>query len=141
MKNMKKWILSCSFLMAVVAGAHEGHDHEAADTSRPLKGGLVQRIEKAHVEVVARGKNIKIYLLDLQSEKAKSLPLADFTLSAKAELPRGKGTSALQLEAKDGHLETNYDAKGAHRFNLILSLVHKPSQHADDLTFVIEPKK
>lgn len=138
---MKNWILTLSLLAASLSFAHEGHDHESASANRPMKGGLVQRIEEAHVEVLSRGKNIKIYLLDLKSEKPVSLNFADFTLSAKAELPRGKGSEALTLETKDGYLETNFDANGVHRFNLILSLVHKPTKHSDTLTFVIEPKK
>lgn len=138
---MKKWIVSLLMVTTSIAFAHGDHEHESAAANRPMKGGVVQRIEEAHVEVVARGKNIKIYLLDLKSEKPQSLKFDDFTVSAKAELPRGKGTSALTLESQDGYLETNFDAKGAHRFNLILSLVHKPTKHSDTLTFVVEPKK
>ncbi|KYG61400.1 hypothetical protein AZI86_16940 [Bdellovibrio bacteriovorus] len=138
---MKKWIISFIMLAGSLTFAHGDHEHESAASSRPMKGGIVQRIEEAHVEIVAKGKNIKIYLLDLKSEKPQSLKFEDFTLAAKAELPRGKGTSNLTLEPKDGYLEANFDAKGAHRYNLILSLVHKPTKHSDTLTFVIEPKK
>lgn len=141
MKNVKIWIVSFSLLISAIAAAHGGHEHEDAASLRPLKGGLVQRNEVAHVEVVARGNDVRIYLLDLKSQKAQSLNLADFTLTAKTELPRSKGTTALILAAKDGYYEAQYNAKGAHRYNLILSLVHKPNQHADTLTFVIEPKK
>lgn len=138
---MKKWILSLSFLVSSLVWAHGGHDHESAATSRSLKGGQVQRLEVVHVEVVPRGDTIKIYLLELQSEKPQSMNFAEFAISAKAELPRGKGATDLKLEAKDGYFETKFDAKGSHRFNLILSLVHKPTKHSDKLTFVIEPKK
>ena len=138
---MKKWILSLGLLIASTSWSHGDHEHESPAASRPLKGGLVQRIEEAHVEVIAKGSNIQIYLLDLKSEKPQSLNIGDFTLSAKAELPRGKGSSPLTLETKNGYYEATYDAKGAHRYNLILSLVHKPTKHSDTLTFVIEPKK
>lgn len=138
---MKFLILLMTLTMPFLVFAHEDHDHGSPKDARPLKGGLVQRLEEVHVEVVPRGNSVRIYLLDLKSEKAKSMNFADFTISAKAELPRAKTSSTLKLEAKDGYYETTYDAKGAHRYNLVISLAHKPTNHADVLTFVIEPKK
>jgi hypothetical protein len=137
---MKKMIFAIALCVSSFAFAHEGHDHDAPG-ARALKGGQVQRIEVVHVEVVPHGNSVRIYLLDLNSTKAKSLDFKEFDISAKAELPRGKGTVPLQLEAKDGYYEANVDAKGQHRYTLVLSLNHKPTKHADTLSFVIEPKK
>ena len=130
-------LLTCS-LLAFTAVAHEGHEHSAPQGLVAPKGGLIKAMEESLVEVVAKGNNIKIYLYNKELTPQK---VNLYTVTAKAQKPRTKKTEEIILADKDTFFEANYDAKDAHRYTLILSVKDPKENHADKLTFIIEPKK
>jgi hypothetical protein len=139
---MKKLILLASLLISFNSYAHEGHDHDAPGTVEAPKGGMIKSTEEFHIEVVAKGKDIKIYLYtkDLKPADAKG-----FKITLKTELPRSKKTEDLSFKATGNLLEATFDAKGAHRYNLIVGLTEvgegHDHGHADKIAFTIEPRK
>jgi hypothetical protein len=136
---MKIVFLLGSLLLLSVAGlAHEGHDHDAPTTIKPVKGGVVKALDEAKVEVVAKGKNVKIYVFD---KDMKAAPSARFTILAKTALPRGKKEEDLALTAKENFFEAEYDAKGSHRYTLKLAVTDANIKRTDQLSFTIEPRK
>lgn len=130
------------FLNAIMVSgfcfAHEGHDHDAPTVIEAPKGGVVKSLEKSHVEVVGRGKNVAIYLYD---GEMKPVDPSGFKVVAKAELPRKKGADNVALSQKGNALEGTFDAKGAHRYTLKLTITDPKVGHEDKLNFTIEPKK
>ena len=129
-------VVAASFTAPVTA--HEGHDHDAPTTIKAPKGGIIKALDESRVEVVAKGKNIKIYLYD---KTMKPAPASDFKIAAKAELPRTKKVDEIKLEPKDNFFEGNYDAKGAHRYTLKLDVNHSKINETVALNFTIEPRK
>lgn len=140
---MKNILLIAAVLLSFSSSfAHEGHDHDAPGTVEAPKGGLIKSTEEFHIEVVAKGKDIKVYLYtkDLKPADAKG-----FKLTLKAEIPRSKKTEDLTFKATGNMIEASFDAKGAHRYNLIVGLMgigegHEHG-HADKISFTIEPRK
>ncbi len=118
--------------------AHEGHDHDAPAMVQAPKGGMIKSVEAMHIEVIAKKTEIKIYVYD---KDLKAMPLEGVVVTAQTKLPRAKKSEDLALKAMDGGFEANFDAKGAHRYSLILSVKDPRQAHADKLTFNLEPKK
>jgi len=118
--------------------AHEGHDHDAPKKMQAPKGGVVKSLEETHVEVVSKGKDLKIYFYDseMKPKEAQGLKVA-----AKAEIPRTKKTEDITFKASGNSLEGSYDAKGTHRYTLILNIADPATGHSDILKFTIEPRK
>lgn len=136
MKFFNSLVLFSAFA-SVSSFAHEGHDHDAPAMVQAPKGGQIKGLEETFVEVVARGHELKIYLYnkDLKPQKA-----SDYKVSAMADLPRLKKQESLTLTAKENHFEANYDAKGLHRYTLILMVKDPKTGHDDKLNFTVEPK-
>ena len=142
--SMKKLILVAGLLVSSFNSyAHEGHDHDAPGTVEAPKGGMIKSNEEFHIEVVAKGKDIKVYLYtkDLKPADAKG-----FKITLKAEIPRTKKTEDLTFKATGNMLEATFDAKGAHRYSLIVGLAEigegdHGHGHADKISFTIEPRK
>ena len=134
---MKKLLLALAFVSAP-AFAHEGHNHDAPTTIQAPKGGVVKALDESRVEVVAKGKDIKIYFYD---KEMKPREASGFKVTAIAELPRGKKSEVVNLGAKEAQLEGTYDAKGAHRYTLKLNVTDSKTGRADNLSFTIEPRK
>ncbi len=118
--------------------AHEGHDHDAPTTIKAPKGGVVKSLDASRVEVVAKGKSIKIYLYDRDMKPATA---GEFSVVAQAELPRSKKVEEIKLEPNDAFFEGAYDAKGVHRYKLKLEVTHSKTGETDKLTFNVEPRK
>lgn len=118
--------------------AHEGHDHEGTVSIPAPKGGVIKSLENSYIEVVSRGKHIKIYLYN---KETKPQSTSGFRVSAKVELPRTKKQESVTLTAKDTFYEATYDAKGIHRYTLLISIKDPKTGHDDKLSFTIEPKK
>jgi hypothetical protein len=118
--------------------AHEGHDHDAPTTLRAPKGGVIKALDQSRVEVVSKGKDIKIFVYD---QEMKPAPTADFQIVAKAALPRTKKEEDVRLVSKDNFFEGSFDAKGAHRYTLKLAVTALKMSRTDHLTFTIEPRK
>lgn len=129
-----------ALLLPLSAQAHEGHDHDSPKGQRAVRGGIVKVLERVHVEVVAKGTDVKVYLFPLEGEK-KALDPAAFALSAAAELPRTKKSEPLKLTLKPDVAEATFDAKGAHRYTFVLKLTDPELKHEDTLKFTVEPRK
>lgn len=137
MKDFLRLILIIT-LISPLSWAHEGHDHDGPPTIQAPKGGIIKSLELTHVEVVSKGNNIKIYLYD---KNLKLKDLTGFIVSAKAEFPRTKKQEEINLTLKGTHYEASFDAKGAHRYTLMLGIKDPKTGHNDKLNYVIEPKK
>ncbi len=118
--------------------AHEGHDHDAPALVQAPKGGQIKSLEKSHVEVINKGKELSIYIYDRNLKPRDATALG---IKATAELPRSKKREALALQTKDNFLTGSYDAKGSHRYTLHLSINDPETGHSDSLSFTIEPRK
>lgn len=139
---MKKLILAMGFLLSFSAFAHEGHDHDAPGKVDAPKGGMIKSTEEYHVEVVAKGADIKVYLYELDLKPADA---AKFKVTLAAELPRSKKSEPLTFKATGNMLEASFNAKGAHRYTLIVNTQKLGEDHGhshgDKLTFTVEPRK
>lgn len=122
----------------LMAFAHEGHDHDAPATVQAPKGGMIKSLEQTHVEVLSQGSALKIYLY---GKDLKTKPLTGFKVSAQVERPRSSKKEPLSLTAREGYYEAQYEAKGLHRYTLILSITDPQEGHADELKFTVEPGK
>ncbi len=118
--------------------AHEGHDHDAPTTLKAPKGGVIKSLDLSRVEVVSRGKDLKIYVYDKEMKPAST---SEFQITAKAELPRTKKVEDVKLASKEDFFEGSFDAKGAHRYTLKLAVTDSKTSRTDNLTFTIEPRK
>lgn len=140
MKFKSKFAVAVSVVLALGGNlvlAHEGHDHDAPKKILAPKGGVMKSLEETHVEVVSKGKNIQIFLYDYEM---KAKPVTGFVVSAKAEMPRTKKQEEIVLTAKESSYEASYDAKGSHRYTLMLAIKDPKTGHDDKLNFTIEPK-
>lgn len=136
MKNILT--LAAALLIAGGIQAHEGHDHNGPAGVQAPKGGMIKGNEDTYLEVVSKGKDLKIYVYDIN---LKPLDPGTRAIKAEVQLPRSKKSEDLALTAKESMLEATYDAKKAHRYTLILSVKSPQEDHADKLKFTIEPKK
>lgn len=118
--------------------AHEGHDHDAPKAITAPKGGVIKSLEETNVEVVSKGNDLKVYLYD---KELKPQDVGPFTVSAKAEMPRTKKTEDIVLKPMGNFFEATFDAKGIHRYTLLLSVKDPKTGHDDKLKFTIEPRK
>lgn len=142
MRNNIRFMALVFLLGGVAIGetayGHGGEDHDTPITMNAPKGGVVKTLEKTNVEVVAKGKEIFIYLYD-KAMRPKSN--SGFTVSAKAELPRSKKQEEIKLTSKETSYDATYDAKGLHRYTLLVAIKDPATGHDDRLKFTIEPKK
>lgn len=129
-------LLAISLTFTTLGQAHEGHD-EPASVQAP-KGGVIKGIEDAYIEVVVKGKDVKIYMYD---KNLKPADVSGFKVSAVAELPRGKKAEPVTLKAQGTSFEASFDSKGAHRYTLVLTVADPKHGHDDKLNFTIEPKR
>jgi hypothetical protein len=134
---MKNLILTLGLLLSISSFAHEGHDHDAPGAVEAPKGGIIKSTETYHVEVVAKGTSIKVYLYSLDLKPADA---SGFKVQLQTEVPRSKKSENLEFKATGNMLEATYDAKSAHRYTLIVS-IGKAGGHGDKLSFTIEPRK
>jgi hypothetical protein len=137
MKVFAQVILFMFCVSSLVFG-HEGHDHDGPTTIQAPKGGVIKALDEARVEVVSKGKDIKIYFYNKDMSPAK---VSDFKVVAKAELPRTKKVDSILLTPSENHFKAFYDAKGSHRYNLRLEIMDPRVDHLYKLNFTIEPKR
>lgn len=65
MKSICRIALAIAVMSFSLIGiAHEDHDHNAVSALKAPKGGLMKSREESHIEVVAKGQNLKIYFYD-----------------------------------------------------------------------------
>lgn len=138
---MKKLIIMVSIatgFWSLNSVAHEGHNHDAPTTLKAPKGGVIKALDESRIEVVSKGKDVKIYLYDKEMNPTKA---SDYEIIALAELPRSKKEESLPLAPKDTYFEGSYDAKGSHRYTLKLAVTDSKTNRTDNLTFTVEPRK
>lgn len=144
---MNRFIQICLVAMMVslagfaVTEAHEGHEHDAPKVVVAPKGGSIQPLEGGYVEVVSKGKDLKVFVY---KKDLTPMATAKVQIRAKAILPRTKGPVGIKLSAMAGGFESHFDAKSAHRYTLVLNvslgvLPTKRSKPAE-LKFTIEPR-
>lgn len=139
MKFFLKTIVTYVILtISLQTAAHEGHAQDMPVNVQAPKGGVIKSLEETHVEVVTKGKDVRIYLYD---KDLKPQDVTKFKVTAQAELPKSKKKEAVSLVPKESYLEASFDAKGAHRYTLILTVVDPKTGHDDILKFTIEPRK
>lgn len=141
---MKTYVKQLALSAVVIFGlaglcvAHEGHDHDQPASVQAPKGGVIKQLDESYVEVLSKGKELKIYFY---ASDLKPADLKRFEVTAQAQPPRGKKAEAVTLIPKDGHFEAAYDAKGVHRYTLVLKIKDASEGHFDTLNFTIEPRK
>lgn len=127
-------IFILSFTLVINAQAHEGHDHGPSTVQAP-KGGIVRSLETVHLELLTKGKIITVYAYDLNLKPAN---VANFPITATVTLPKRK-SEPLRLAPSGDHWRGEFDAKGAHRYTLELSI--RQGGHDDQVKFTVEPRK
>lgn len=137
---MKKMMMILAGMMLVtqISMAHEGHDHDAPGMVQAPKGGMIKTIDTSHVEVVNKGKTVQIHLYN---KDLKPADLAKYKVVAEVELPRTKKREPISLNKAGQNYEYSYDAKGAHRYTLHLTITEPEISEASKLTFTVEPRK
>lgn len=140
MKTVSLFLSMAAMILvsSVSAWSHDGHDHDTPLTATAPKGGILKSLELTSVEVVSKGKSVFIYLYDVNLVPK---PAKGFLVTAKAEMPRTKKTEEIKLTSKDNVFEGSFDAKGSHRYTLLLSIKDPVTGHDDKMTFTIEPRK
>lgn len=132
---MKNIIVALVLIFPLVSLAHGVHDSGSA---KPQKGGVLKSLETIHLELVQMGEELRIYVYNKETPP-KAEDVSKYPVSAKAVLPRKKGAKDLNLVPKKSYWATSFDAKGAHRFDFVLSI--EQGGHKDDVVFTVEPKK
>lgn len=138
MKHLALALTVSALAISAPAFAHEGHDHDAPTTIQAPKGGVIKALDESRVEVTFKGKALNVFLYD---KELKPLAVTGFTVKAKAELPRGKKQEDIQLVPAGTSYTGVYDAKGAHRYTLLLSVTDPKTKRPENLSFTIEPRK
>lgn len=143
MKAIKKIMTSILFCIGLIAGAevlaHEdhGHDHGKSSMMPAQKGGVVKAYDEGFLELVVKGKNIKVYFYnsDFSAKDLKKVKL-----QAKAIFPRKKGEEVLNGKVLDNVFELDYENKNHHRYELQMKVEEQGHDHPDTLKFTIEKK-
>lgn len=140
--NLRKWskqmpkliVMFLCFFTFRAALAHEGHDHGPGSVQAP-KGGVIRSLETVHLELLSKGKTVTIYAYDTSLKPAD---VSKFPVSATVTLPKKKAEPLKLLPGGD-HWTGEFDAKGAHRYTLELSI--EQGGHKDKVKYTVEPKK
>lgn len=135
--TMKTLIFTLALGVATTAWAHEGH-HDSPGMVQAPKGGVIKSLEESHVEVVTKGNDIKVYLY---SKDLKPADATRFKVKLFTEIPRTKKKESLSFKVQGNLLEANFDAKGIHRYTLIVNINDSVTGHDDNLKFTVEPRK
>lgn len=131
---MHKILLAIIICISTSAWAHEGHDHGPGSVQAP-KGGVIRSLETVHLELLTKGHEIKIYLYDTE---LKAGDVTKYPASLQVALPRKK-LEDLKISAQGDHWLASFDAKNAHRFDLVLAI--KQGGHDDKVKWTVEPKR
>lgn len=132
---MKSILLLIFLSLTTPLFAHEGHDHDGPARVRAPKGGQIKSLEDIHVEVVSLQTDLKIYIYD---KKLKALPVESYSVKAKAIFPRTKKEEEISLKTEGTFLQATFDAKGTHRYTLVLTVRDPQHGHNDKLNYTIE---
>lgn len=130
---LKTLVLLFALATSSPAFAHEG-DHGPSAVQAP-KGGIMRSLETVHLELLSKGKTVEIYAYALD---LKAADVSKYPVTATVTLPKKKA-EAITLTPKGDHWAAEFDAKGAHRYTLILNI--SQGGHQDAVKFTVEPKK
>ncbi len=132
---MKRIILLTALIFSFgIANAHEGHDKTPGlQPTRP--GGTIKGTDHIYLELVSDKEGVKLYPMD---HDKKPMPLADVKIEGKMTIPRKNKTKVLKFTAQDDHFAAKVDAKGAHRYDLDVTVTH--GGKAEKLKFSVEPQ-
>ena len=133
-----KTVLAILMFISTAAFAHEGHDHDAPKGVQAPKGGVIKAFDDHYAEVVSKRKDLKIYFYN---KDLKQLDIKNIKVSASAMMPRTKKKEAVPLKTNAEGFEASYDAKGSHRYTLILNIKIAGEDQDEELHFTVEPKK
>lgn len=116
------------------ANAHEGHDKTPGlQSTRP--GGTIKGTDRIYLELVSDKDGAQLYPMD---HDKKAIPLSEVKMEAKMTIPRKNKTQNLKLTAQNDHFAAKVDAKGAHRYDLDVSVTH--GGNTEKLKFSVEPQ-
>lgn len=121
-------------LQLVTAHAHEGHDKSPGAVAAP-HGGMIQGTGELYVEVLQKSGAVEIFVYD---HDLKPLPPKEAKVSGQVTLPKKPKGEAVKLEMQPDRFSTKIDAKGSHRFELGLTIVHR--EKTEKIKFNIEPQ-
>lgn len=129
-----------ALLTLVLSGfAHEGHSVPAGIQAQ--HGGTVKATHELFVELVQRDKMLLVYPM---THDLKPVQLSDVQISATAEIPRTREKHEVKFTAQkagtpsEAHFSGSFNAKGAHRYTLEITLRYKGK--AEKTVFQVEPR-
>ena len=126
--------LFASLLALNFAWSHEGHDKTPGALAAP-HGGLIKGTDHLYVELVSNQDGLKVYPLD---HNMKAIPVADVKIDGKMSIPRKSKSEAVKFSAQSDYFEAKVDAKGAHRYDLDVTVTH--GGKAEKVKFSVEPQ-
>ena len=129
-------VLTATVLSAFTfhAFAHEGHDKTPGAIAAP-HGGIIQGTDHLYLELVNDASGLKLYPI---THDMTAIPVKEIKLTATAMVPKKSKKEIVILTPEDDHFSGKYDAKGAHRYSLNVSLTYKGKK--EKVTFQVEPQ-
>lgn len=121
MRIFNQLVFTLAVMIASPILAHEGHA-DAPGSVVPPHGGKIQATSELYLEFVKSGDVVKIFPM---SHDLKPVPTSEITLSIQLELPRQKVKQPVSPETQSDSWSAKIDAKGAHRFTLIVASKRK----------------
>ena len=132
-------ILAFTLGAGVQSWAHEGHN--APGSVQAQHGGTVKATKSFYIELVQEGNTLKLYPM---GHDFKPVPLKEVQIEATAQLPKAKAKTSVKFsehavdDATQSHYMGSFDAKGAHRYTLVVTAQYRGKKEA--VTFQVEPK-
>lgn len=117
---MNKLILTVVLLAGMNAFTHEGHDKMPGTIQAP-HGGVVMTTKETYMEVVQDPTGVKLYPL---THELKPIPMSEISATATAQAPKKKAVK-VELKNAGDHFVVSPDIKGAHRYELKISMKYK----------------
>lgn len=127
-------LLSSLLLNFNFAFAHEGHNKTPGALSAP-HGGLIKGTDRYYLEVVTNQNEVKVYPL---GHDMKPVSVASVKLDGKITIPRKNKSEAVKFSPKADYFSAIVDAKGAHRYELELSI--SKDGKIEKQNFTVEPQ-
>lgn len=129
LKLMFSLLLTFNFALA-----HEGHNKTPGALSAP-HGGLIKGTDSFYLEVVTSQNEVKVFPL---GHDMKPVSVASLKLDGKMTIPRKNKSEAVKFSPKADYFSASIDAKGAHRYDLELSI--SKNGKVEKQIFTIEPQ-
>ncbi len=137
---MYKIILLIFLMFPHSALSHEGHGH-APKKAKALHGGIIKQVGHLQLEVLLQDHSVKVFAYKPDAHKShvlKALDVSKVVATAQATRPRKK-SDQIKLKAQGDHWVYSYDAKGSHRYELLIAIKEEDG-HSKTVKWNIEPK-